>query len=292
MRYRSIVGVIPVLAALTLDGTRMRMQDLAAFRKRFAAFAERHRGQRVDPADLGQIHSTPEGELILLSVVAPEHLRRLLTEVLDEDSLLSPYGLRSISKRHRDHPFTVTVGGVTATVEYEPAESRTGMFGGNSNWRGPVWFPLNYLVIEALERYYRYLGDDFTVECPTGSGRQLTLKGVADELRRRLIAIFLPGPDGRRPVYGAVERYHTDPEWQGLLHFYEYFQGDDGAGLGASHQTGWTGLVAALIAGRERAPDADRSETRAPGGQAPAGQVRSPADALSGGPGGSAGGVA
>ena len=250
LRYKSIVGVIPALAALVVDGQSLRLHDLAGFRKRFAAFAERRRGQHDGALQVGHLHSTPDGDRLLLSVVSPEHLRRLLTEVLDEESLLSPYGLRSISRRHREHPFTVQVGGVSATVDYEPAESRSGLFGGNSNWRGPVWFPLNYLVVAALERYHHYLGDAFTVECPTGSGRMLTLQGVADELRRRLIAIFLPGPDGRRPLYGAVQRYHTDPEWQGLLEFHEYFNGEDGAALGASHQTGWTGLVAALIAGR------------------------------------------
>ena len=156
------------------------------------------------PARWATCTARPDGDRLLLSVVSPEHLRRLLAEVLDEESLLSPYGLRSISRRHREHPFTVQVGDVSATVDYEPAESRSGLFGGNSNWRGPVWFPLNYLVVEALERYHRFLGDAFTVECPTGSGQMLTLQGVADELRRRLIAIFLPGPDGRRPLYGAV----------------------------------------------------------------------------------------
>jgi hypothetical protein len=250
MRYRSIVGVIPVLAALSIDGGQTAMHDLAGFRKRFAAFAERSRDQHVDAAELGQLRRTPTGDVVLLSVVSPEHLRRLLTEVLNEDSLLSPYGLRSISRRHREQPFTVSVDGVSATVDYEPAESRSGLFGGNSNWRGPIWFPLNYLIIKALQRYHGFLGDDFTVECPTGSGKMLTLQGVAEELSHRLIAIFLPGPDGRRPEYGAVERYHTDPEWQGLLEFHEYFNGDDGAALGASHQTGWTGLVAALLAER------------------------------------------
>ena len=241
-----------------VDGQSLRLHDLAGFRKRFAAFAERRRGAarrqlRAGPGGGPPAQHARAASRLLLSVVSPEHLRRLLAEVLDEESLLSPYGLRSISRRHREHPFTVQVGDVSATVDYEPAESRSGLFGGNSNWRGPVWFPLNYLVVEALERYHRFLGDAFTVECPTGSGRMLTLQGVADELRRRLIAIFLPGPDGRRPLYGAVERYHTDPEWQGLLEFHEYFNGDDGAALGASHQTGWTGLVAALIAGRGQA---------------------------------------
>ena len=268
LRYKSIVGVIPALAALVVDDKLMRVNDVAGFRKRFAAFAERSRGVRSGifetGREVGHLRTAPEGTELLLSVVSPEHLRRLLAEVLDEDSLLSPYGLRSISRRHRDAPFTVRIGDVSATIDYEPAESRSGLFGGNSNWRGPVWFPLNYLVVAALERYHRFLGDAFTVECPTGSGRMLTLQGVADELRRRLIAIFLPGADGRRPLYGAVARYHTDPEWQNLLEFHEYFNGEDGAALGASHQTGWTGLVAALIAGGGVLPR--RSPARRPAG--------------------------
>ncbi|HVG97674.1 MAG TPA: glucosidase, partial [Chloroflexota bacterium] len=263
LRYKSIVGAIPTLATVVVTGELRTGGDVAAFRKRYAAFAERRRGEHAGSFALGQITIAPGGQQVLLSVVSPENLRRLLAELLDEDSLLSPYGLRSLSKRHLEHPFTVRVGDVSATIAYEPAESRSGMFGGNSNWRGPVWFPLNYLVIEALERYHSFLGDAFTVECPTGSGRMLTLQEVAAELRRRLVAIFLPGPDGRRPVYGAVGRYHTDPEWQGLLQFHEYFHGDDGAGLGASHQTGWTGLVAALIAGRPGRRDAAGSGTRA-----------------------------
>jgi hypothetical protein len=282
MRYRSIVGVIPSMATVAMEGSREAGRDVAAFRKRYAAFTERRRGEHGGSFELGQVSISPSGRQVLLSVVSPENLRRLLAEVLDERSLLSPYGLRSLSKRHLGDPFTVTVGGVSATIAYEPAESRTSMFGGNSNWRGPVWFPLNYLVVEALERYHRFLGDEFTVECPTGSGQQLTLQQVADELRRRLIAIFLPGPEGRRPVYGAAARYHDDPEWQGLIHFYEYFHGDDGTGLGASHQTGWTGLVAALIAGRgQYARRAASSGAGAPAG-APATAGAPPRDGAPG----------
>jgi hypothetical protein len=187
-----------------------------------------------------------------LSLVDADQLRRVLREALDEESLLSPYGLRALSRRHLADPFRIEVEGVTATVDYEPAESTSGMFGGNSNWRGPVWFPVNYLVIEALERSPRSLAEVVTVEFPTGSGRSMSLHEVADELRRRLISIFLPGPDGRRPVHGWVERFTDDPDWKDLVFFHEYFHGDNGAGLGASHQTGWTGLVADLITTRRR----------------------------------------
>jgi hypothetical protein len=246
MRYRSIVGVMPVLASAGI--ATGQAGAVMNFRKRFAASVERQRGERARLDTVGQIRTGVDGDHVLLSVVSPDQLRRLLTEVLDEGSLLSPFGLRSISRRHLEHPFTVEVEGVTATVDYEPGESTSGMFGGNSNWRGPVWFPVNHLILEALERYHAFVGEDYTVECPTGSGRMMTLRQVADELRRRLISIFLPGPDGRRPLYGAIERYATDPDWQGLIEFHEYFHGDTGFGIGASHQTGWTGLVAHLIA--------------------------------------------
>ncbi|MGA0978616.1 MAG: MGH1-like glycoside hydrolase domain-containing protein, partial [Candidatus Nanopelagicales bacterium] len=183
-------------------------------------------------------------------VVDPDRLRRVLLEVLSEDSMLSPYGLRSVSKRLEGAPYQINVDGQEYGIDYEPAESTTPIYGGNSNWRGPVWFPINHLVIEALERYHLYLGDDFTVECPTGSGVMMNLSEVAAEIRRRLIRIFEDDADGRRPVFGGSERFQGDPRWHDPL-FYEYFHGDNGAGLGASHQTGWTGLVADLIIGRK-----------------------------------------
>jgi Mannosylglycerate hydrolase MGH1-like glycoside hydrolase domain len=186
----------------------------------------------------------------MLSMVSPEQLQRILARVLDPDQLLSDHGVRSLSRRHGGQPVSIQVGGETATVDYEPAESTNYLFGGNSNWRGPVWFPLNYLLIESLDRFGEYLGDGFTVEDPVGGGRRLTLHDVANELARRLISLFVPGPDGRRPVAGDVELYQTDPAWTDLLWFHEYFHGDTGAGLGASHQTGWTGLVLDLIADR------------------------------------------
>src|ERR1051325_5571420 len=167
--------------------------------------------------------------------------------MLDENEFLAPYGIRAVSRYHADHPYMLRVDGATHKVAYEPAESSTGLFGGNSNWRGPIWFPVNYLIIESLQKFHHYLGDDFRVEFPTGSGQMLTLWEVAGELSRRLTHIFLRGSDGRRPVFGGMEKFQNDPHWNDLILFHEYFHGDNGAGIGASHQTGWTGLVAKLI---------------------------------------------
>jgi hypothetical protein len=183
----------------------------------------------------------------LLSIVDREKLRRILNVMLDEREFLSPHGIRAISQFHRDHPYMLSVDGMVHRVDYEPAESTTGLFGGNSNWRGPIWFPLNYLLIESLQKFHHYLGEDFKVEFPTGSGNLMTLWQVAGELSRRLTSIFLRGADGRRPVHGNVEKFQTDPHWRELILFHEYFHGDTGAGLGASHQTGWTGLVTKML---------------------------------------------
>ncbi|HYL99602.1 MAG TPA: glucosidase, partial [Blastocatellia bacterium] len=183
----------------------------------------------------------------LLSIVTPDQLRRVLKVMLDEREFLSPYGIRSLSQAHRDNPYVLRLGGAEYSVDYEPAESRTALFGGNSNWRGPIWFPVNYLIIESLQKFHHYLGDGFKVECPTGSGNMMTLWEVAAELSRRLVGIFLRNEEGRRPVFGGTEKFQTDPHWRDLISFYEYFHGDNGAGIGASHQTGWTALVAKLI---------------------------------------------
>jgi hypothetical protein len=176
-----------------------------------------------------------------------DRLVRILTRMLDEAEFLSPYGLRALSACHRDKPFTIDLAGVSHTVDYEPGESTSGLFGGNSNWRGPVWFPVNYLVIEALRRYARFYGDDLLVEYPTGSGIKVTLEALAADLSRRLVGLFRDDEQGRRPVFGDQNVLQADPGWHDLLPFYEYFHGDTGRGLGASHQTGWTALVADLI---------------------------------------------
>jgi hypothetical protein len=167
--------------------------------------------------------------------------------MLDEHEFLSPYGIRSLSKFHQEHPYVFHVGGQTYRVDYLPAESNTGMFGGNSNWRGPVWMPVNAVIIRALLSYYLYYGDNFKIECPTGSGRMMNLFEVSKEIANRLTRIFLRNAQGKRPVYGGTEKFQSDPHWRDYHQFYEYFHGDDGAGLGANHQTGWTGLVAKLI---------------------------------------------
>jgi hypothetical protein len=173
-----------------------------------------------------------------------DKLRRVLGKMLDENEFLSPHGIRSLSRYHAEHPYVFRVGDQNYSVSYLPAESDTGMFGGNSNWRGPIWIPVNGLVIRALLQYYIYYGDDFTVECPTGSGRQKTLYQIAEEINRRLASIFLRDEAGRRPVYGGTEKFQKDPHWRDYISFYEYFHGDNGAGLGANHQTGWTGIIA------------------------------------------------
>ena len=176
-----------------------------------------------------------------------EKLKQILQKMLDENEFLSPYGIRALSKYHLENPYYFKTNGEEHCVRYEPAESSSGLFGGNSNWRGPVWFPVNFLLIEALQKFHYYLGDDFKVECPTGSGKYMNLWDVSKEIAHRLIRIFKKESDGSRAVFGGAEKFRNDPAWRDYLLFYEYFNGDDGAGIGASHQTGWTGLVAKLI---------------------------------------------
>jgi hypothetical protein len=183
----------------------------------------------------------------LLSPINRKKLMRVLAYMLDENEFLGPCGIRSLSRYHLEHPFAFRVGSQEYKVQYLPAESDTGMFGGNSNWRGPVWMPINVLIVRALLNLYMFYGDELTVECPTGSGRHMTLFEVAKEITRRLVGIFVPDASGRRPVYGGTTMFQEDPHWRDLILFYEYFHGDNGAGLGASHQTGWTGLVAGLL---------------------------------------------
>ncbi|HEY3083812.1 MAG TPA: glucosidase [Chloroflexota bacterium] len=242
LRVRSVVGLIPLLAVETIEPELL--EALPDFRGRMEWFL----ANRPQLASLvSRWHEPGVGDRRLLALVRGHRMKRLLRRMLDPEEFLSPHGVRALSRYHRDQPFRMDVGGATFEVRYEPAESSSGLFGGNSNWRGPVWFPLNYLLVEALRRFHRYYGDDFLVECPTGSGRMLTLRQVAGELSERLIGTFLRGPDGRRSVLGANERLQGDPHWRDLIPFHEYFHGDTGAGLGAGHQTGWTALVAALI---------------------------------------------
>jgi hypothetical protein len=249
VKVRSIVSVLPVLAITVV---RQEAIDLAlTVGKRFAELMAEGRqiapGQPAGADASALLRGGPGGEQLLLTLTGPDRLRRLLTVLLNEAEFLSPHGLRALSAWHREHPYTIDVEGYQASIDYEPAESTTPLFGGNSNWRGPVWFPVNYLVISALERYQQFFGDDFTVEYPTGSGQQRTLGQVAADLQDRLIGLFTRGADGSRPCFGTAALLRDDPAWRDNVIFSEYFHGDTGAGLGASHQTGWTGLVADII---------------------------------------------
>ncbi|MFZ5477219.1 MAG: MGH1-like glycoside hydrolase domain-containing protein [Myxococcota bacterium] len=250
LRIRSMVGIIPLFAVEVLDAETLRA--LPGFRKRMDWFLHNKPDLARHLSRLDVPRGDPRRDLRMLAIPTRAQLERVLRYVLDEDEFLSPYGVRSLSRAHRDRPYVLHVGGEEHRVDYCPGESDTGMFGGNSNWRGPVWFPVNYLLIEALERYHRFYGDDFTVECPVGSGRRVTLQGVADELRRRLLAIFLPDEQGRRPFHGDTRLYAEDPHFRELVLFHEYFHGDTGKGLGATHQTGWTALVLRCIDGANR----------------------------------------
>jgi hypothetical protein len=239
---RSLVGLLPLCASTVMSaGLIERYPEVV---RRISGYLERNRDLIANVAD--PFKPGYNGRR-LLSLVNEDKLRRILGSMLDEQRFFGPHGIRSISRWHLDHPYRITVDGVEHVVSYEPAESTTGMFGGNSNWRGPVWFPINMLILRALLQQYRYYGEDFKIECPTGSGHEMTLFEVARELGGRLISTFLRGDDGRRPVYGGIDKFQHDPHWRDLLQFHEYFHGDNGAGLGASHQTGWTGLVAPLI---------------------------------------------
>ena len=242
LKVRSMVGLIPLFAVETLESDII--DKLPGFKRRLQWFVE----NRPELSEHLETQTTPEETVRrFLSLVNRDRLRQVLRYMLDETEFLSPHGIRALSRVHHEHPYTLHVNGAEHRVDYEPAESSTGLFGGNSNWRGPVWFPVNYLLIESLQKFAYYLGDSYTVECPTGSGQMLTLAEVAAELSRRLSRIFLRDDEGRRPVYGGTETFQHDPHWRDLILFYEYFHGDNGAGIGASHQTGWTGLVAKLL---------------------------------------------
>ncbi|MBK9167243.1 MAG: glucosidase [Bryobacterales bacterium] len=241
MRIRSLVGLIALCAVETLEPEIVN--QLPGFKRRMEWFLNNNGElrQHIDEQE------TPHGVRRLLSAVNLKRLPRVLKYMLDEGEFLSPYGIRSLSRHHLKHPFRLPVNGHEYTVTYEPAESSSGLFGGNSNWRGPIWFPINFLLVESLQKYHHFTGDAFLVECPVGSGARMTLWEVAACLSRRLNHIFLREPDGRRPVNGSNTLFRDDPHWRDLVLFYEYFNGDNGAGLGASHQTGWTGLVAKTL---------------------------------------------
>ena len=242
MKIRSMVGLIPLFAVETLEPEVL--DKLPGFKRRLEWFVD----NRPDlTANLACMRSEGMGERRLLSIATAEQLTRILRYMFDEGEFLSRYGIRALSRFHHDQPYTLQVNGMEHRVDYEPGESRTGLFGGNSNWRGPIWLPMNFLLIESLQKFHHYLGDEFRVEFPTGSGKWMNLWEVAGELSRRITSIFLRDESGKRPAFGNVEKFQTDPHWRDLVLLHEYFHGDTGTGLGASHQTGWTGLVTKLM---------------------------------------------
>jgi hypothetical protein len=242
VRARSMVGLLPIFAAVQFDSSLW--ERLPMFQKRTRWYIENK------PGFSEFLYTRPDERNGLISLVGKSRLRKILASMLDEAEFLSPYGLRSLSRYHREHPLIVNMDGHMARLDYEPGESRTGLFGGNSNWRGPIWLPLNFLTIESIRHLHTSFGDDFTVELPTGSGRRVNLKEVAEELEHRLLKLFLRDADGQRPALGTNPRFQRDPAWRDTPLFYEYFHGDTGEGLGASHQTGWTALVGAFVANR------------------------------------------
>lgn len=238
-----MVGIIPLFAVEVLED---RVLDkLPKFKRRMQWFLE-HRADLARHIAYLEADSAGEGKR-LLAIPSRERLERVLRFVLDENEFLAPHGVRSLSKFHERTPFRLEAGGQVHQVNYTPGDSDSWLFGGNSNWRGPIWFPLNYLLVEALERYHHFYGDSLRVECPTGSGNFMNLGDVASELASRLVSIFLPAEDGTRPCHGSDPRYAYDPHFRDLVLFNEYFNGDDGRGVGASHQTGWTALVASCL---------------------------------------------
>jgi hypothetical protein len=242
LKIRSMVGLIPLFAVETLEPEIV--DRLPGFKRRMQWFIDNHADV---PEHIEMTQRSARGVRRLLSLANRKQLKRILSRMLDETEFLSPYGVRSLSRYHLDHPYEVQVNDHISRVDYEPAESTSGLFGGNSNWRGPIWFPLNYLLVESLQKYHHYYGEDFKTECPARTGNEVDLWEVAAEISRRLVHIFVRGKDGRRPVAGSLELFQTNPHWKDLILFHEYFHGDNGAGIGANHQTGWTGLVAKLI---------------------------------------------
>jgi hypothetical protein len=252
VKTRSMVSIIPALAAIVIDGGML--EQAMTMNKTFMRFLQREGADDIEKlAQTPQLRGEAGAQRLLLSVVRPSQLERLLAKLFDESEFLSPHGLRALSAYHRDHPYQFDAEGFHASIDYEPAESTTSMFGGNSNWRGPVWMPVNYLVVDALERYQRFYGDDVELEYPTGSGQRLTLDRIVADLRDRLISLFVKDGSGRRACFGGTEKMQTDPAWHDNLIFSEYFHGDNGAAIGAFHQTGWTGLIADVILRRHGA---------------------------------------
>jgi hypothetical protein len=242
LRVRSMVGLIPLFAVETLEPEVL--DKLPGFKRRLEWFID-HRPDLT--AHVACMRSPGHGERRLLSVVDRDRLQRVLQVMLDESEFLSPHGIRAVSRRHLEQPYVRSVNGTEHRVTYEPGESTTGLFGGNSNWRGPIWFPVNFLLVESLQKFHHYFGDELKVECPRGSGQTFTLWEAAAEISKRLTSIFLVNAEGTRPVFGGNTLFQHDPYWRDLVPFHEYFQGDTGAGIGASHQTGWTALVAKLL---------------------------------------------
>jgi hypothetical protein len=242
LKVRSMVGLIPLFAVETLE------PDLLRKLPEFSARMEWCLKHRPDLACLvSRWHEAGQGDRRLLSLLRGSRMKKLLRRMLDESEFLSEFGVRALSRHHREYPYSFRWDGQVTTVQYQPAESQSEVFGGNSNWRGPIWFPLNFLLIESLQKFHHYYGDDFKIECPANSGCFLTINEVALELRRRLTRLFLVGEGGIRPVFGNNRRLQHDPHFRDYPLFHEYFHGDTGCGLGASHQTGWTGLVAKLL---------------------------------------------
>jgi hypothetical protein len=242
VKVRSMVGLLSLCASTTFDPDSLeKLPNLAAQAQRFA----QDHPELV--ANINRPGRRGPGGHFLLSLLTDDKLKKVLSRMLDEKEFLSPYGIRALSRVYRDHPYTFTLNGQQFSIDYQPAESNTAMFGGNSNWRGPIWIPTNGLIIRALLQLYLYYQDSFKIECPTGSGKQMDLYQVSKEISRRLLHIFTRDENGQRPVNGGVEKFQNDPHWKDYIWFYEYFHGDNGAGLGASHQTGWTGTIARLI---------------------------------------------
>jgi hypothetical protein len=242
LKVRSMVGLIPLYAVQIMEPELL--DSMPGFKMRLEWFIE----NRKDLTEhMACMETEGHKQRRLFSITDREQLRRILVVMLDEKEFLSPHGIRALSRYHKEHPYMLDVAGVNHQVDYEPGESTTGLFGGNSNWRGPIWFPVNFLLIQALRRFHEYYHESFRVECPTGSGKMMNLDEVADEISRRLVSTFQRDDQGRRPVFGANEKFQADPHWRDYVPFHEYFHGDSGAGVGASHQTGWTALVTKMI---------------------------------------------